>query len=47
MNAFSNILGAKTSNKEKIRLLVKEIDTVILAANANNKILILHSPKNF
>jgi len=26
---------------------VEEIDTVILAADANNKIMILHSPKNF
>jgi hypothetical protein len=27
--------------------LVEEIETVILAADANNKIMILHSPKNF
>ncbi len=27
--------------------MVEEIDTVILAANADNKIMILHSPKNF
>ena len=26
---------------------MEEIDTVILAADANNKIMILHSPKNF
>jgi hypothetical protein len=27
--------------------LVEEIDTVILAADANKRIMILHSPKNF
>ncbi len=31
----------------KLRALVKEIDTVILAADLNKNIMILHSPKNF
>ncbi len=33
--------------EEKLRSLLEKIDTVILAANANNKIMIFHSPKNF
>jgi hypothetical protein len=33
--------------EEKLRSLVEDIDTVILAADANNKIVILLSPKNF
>ncbi len=32
---------------KKLRSLVKEIDTVILAADASRNIMILHSPKNF
>jgi len=47
MAAFSSILEPGLSEEEKLRSLVEEIDTVILAANANNKIMILHSPKNF
>jgi hypothetical protein len=46
MAAFSSILEAGFSEEEKLRSLVEEIDTVILAADANNKIMILH-PKNF
>jgi hypothetical protein len=49
MAAFSSILEleAGSSNNEKLPSLVIEIGTVILAANTNNKIMILHSPKNF
>jgi hypothetical protein len=47
MAAFGSILGAGIPKEEKLRLSLKEIDTVILATNANNKIMILHSPKNF
>jgi hypothetical protein len=48
LNSFSNILGAGTSDKEKLRSLVEEIDTVILAADAYKNIMILHNPaKNF
>jgi len=38
MAAFSSILEAGFSEEEKLRSLVEEIDTVILAADANNKI---------
>ena len=47
MAAFSSIVEAGFSEEEKLRSLVEEIDTLILAADANNKIMILHSPKNF
>jgi hypothetical protein len=47
LKAFSKILSSNDNNVTKLRRLVKEIDTVILAADANNRIMILHSPKNF
>jgi hypothetical protein len=47
LNSISNILGAGTSDKEKLRSLVEEIHTVILAADAYKNIMILHNPKNF
>jgi hypothetical protein len=47
MAPFSSILEAGFSREEKLQSLDKEIDTVISAANANNNIMILHSPKNF
>ena len=47
LQSFSDILGAGTSNDDKLKQLVEEIDTVILAADANKNVLILHSPKNF
>ncbi len=47
MVAFRNILRTGFSNAEKLSLMTKDIDTVILAADANNKITILYSPKNF
>jgi hypothetical protein len=42
---FSDILSSGDSNKVKLQALVKDIDTVILAADSNNNIMILHSPK--
>ena len=47
MAAFSIILKAGSSQEEKLWSLVEEIETVILAADANNNIMILHNPKNF
>ena len=47
MAVFSNIFEAGSLRDEKLWSLVKEIVTVILATDANNKIMILHSPKNF
>ena len=47
LQSFSNILGAGISNDDKLKHLVKEIDTVILAADANENVLIFHRPKNF
>jgi hypothetical protein len=47
LQAFSNILSLGDLNNAKLQALVKEIDTVILAANASGNIIILHSPKNF
>ena len=47
LKAFSKILSSNDNDVTKLRQLVKEIDMVILAADANNRIMILHSPKNF
>jgi hypothetical protein len=47
LEAFRNILSSGDSNEAKLQALVEEIDTVILAADSNNNIMILHSPKNF
>ncbi len=47
LKAFSKILNSNNNNATKLRQLVKEINTVILAADANKRIMILHSPKNF
>ncbi len=47
LQAFSKILGSGDSNEGKLWALVKEINTVILAADSNRNIMILHSPKNF
>ena len=46
IQAFSDILSSGDSNKVKLQALVEDIDTVILAADSNNTIMILHSPKN-
>jgi hypothetical protein len=45
--AFSDILSPGDSNEAKLRALVEEIDTVILDADLNGHIMILHSPNNF
>ncbi len=47
MKAFSEILNSNNNDATKLRQLVKEIDTFILEADANKRIMILHSPKNF
>ncbi len=46
LQAFSDILSSEDSNEAKLRALVEEIDTIILAADLNRNIMILHSPKN-
>ena len=45
--AFSNTLDANFSNKAKLKDLVEDIDTVILAADANKNVALFHSLKNF
>jgi hypothetical protein len=47
LQAFSDVLGSEVSTEAKLRDLVDELDTVILAADANRNIMLLHSPKNF
>ncbi len=47
LQAFINILSSGDSEEEKLKDLVGEMDTVILAANVSRNIMILHSPKNF
>jgi hypothetical protein len=47
MQAYSDTLGSKDSEFEKIKSLVEEIDTVILAADETKNVMVFHSPKNF
>jgi hypothetical protein len=47
LKAFGEILSSNNNDATKLRQLVEEIDMVILAADANKRIMILHSPKNF
>jgi hypothetical protein len=47
LQAFSNVLGSEVSTEAMLRDLVDELDTVILAADANRNIMLLHSTKNF
>ena len=47
LQAFSDVLGSEVSTEAKIRDLVDQIDTVILIADANRNIMLLHSPKYF
>ena len=46
LQAFSDVLSAEISTEAKLRDLVDEIDTVILAADANKNVMLFHSPKN-
>jgi hypothetical protein len=41
------MLSAGDPTDSKIKSLVEDMDTIILAADANRNVLILHSPKNF
>jgi hypothetical protein len=45
--AYSDTFQSGHSDVEKLRSVVKETDTAILAADANKNVLIFHSPKNF
>ncbi len=47
VQAFSNFLSSEENKVEKLWLLVEEVETVILAANANKNIMIMHFPKTF
>jgi hypothetical protein len=47
IQAFCNILSSGDSNEVKLQALVEDIDTVILAADLNNNIMIIYSPQNF
>ena len=47
LQAFSDILGSSKNKTTKLRQVMEEMDTVILAANSSNRIMLLHTPKNF
>ena len=47
LQAFSDTLSSGVTEATKLQQVTEEIDTVILAANGSNGILMLHSPKNF
>jgi hypothetical protein len=47
LQAFSNTLGSDVNKATKLQQVTEEVNTVILAANASNRIMLLHSPRNF
>ncbi len=47
LKAFSKFLNSNDNDATKLWQLVEEINTVILSADANKRIMILHSPKSF
>eukprot|EP00957_Ditylum_brightwellii_P171036 13020023-Ditylum_brightwellii.AAC.1 len=47
ISAFSLALKASKSQKEKLRSLTEDVDTVFLVAADKKNIVILHSPRNF
>jgi hypothetical protein len=47
MQAHINILSLTDLYFEKLRLLVEDIDTIILAADKTRNVMIFHSPKNY
>ena len=47
LQAFSDVLSSGIPTEAKLRDLVDEIDTVILAADANRNVMLFHSPINF
>ena len=47
MTAFTAALSSELEDDERVESLVEEIDTVILAADADAQLLIIHSPKRF
>jgi hypothetical protein len=47
LKAYSDTLSSGDTEATKLQQVTEEIDTVILAANASNGIIMLHSPKNF
>ena len=46
LQAFSDVLGSEVSTEAKLRDLVDELDTVILAADEKRNFMLLNSPKN-
>ncbi len=46
LQAFSDILSSDATHAAKLQSLIEEIDTVILAADGSNNIMIMHSLKN-
>ena len=47
LQAFSDTISANNDQATKLQHVTEDIDTVILAAGSDNKIMILHSPRNF
>jgi len=47
MTAFTAALAVELDDAKRETALVEDIDTVILTANADKQILIIHSPKRF
>jgi hypothetical protein len=47
LKAYSDTLSSGDTEATKLQQVTEEIDTDILATNASNGIIMLHSPKNF
>ena len=47
LQAFSDTLSSSNTKVTKLQQVTEQLDTVILAANGSNGIMMLHSPRNF
>ncbi len=45
--AFSDTLSANDDKTMKLQQVTEDVDTIILAAGPDKRIMILHSPRNF
>ena len=46
MEAFGEAMSSENSDDARVKSLTEEVDTVILIANENREVVVIHSPKN-